>query len=209
MSLAANGLKIMLFSQANTYLDNGNFVVQKGNVTLTQGSLSVAAGTTSRCIECQQPYYRNRYYRRQFESLVQSVLDSFRRERRRRDRRRFVYCWLPDVKAAIDGKQPNLTSASNITTGTINANGDLVVSNGGVYLGNSSHGIRQADNSVEVHTAGGSGDIRLLTATGIGLEVQPNRTGRSIRFSAYRAIQRTDRLDTLNSGNKTISRRPR
>jgi hypothetical protein len=68
----------------------------------------------------------------------QSVLDSFERERERRDRRRFVYWLAPDVKAAIDGKQPNLTSASNITTGTINANGDLVVSNGGVYLGNSS-----------------------------------------------------------------------
>jgi hypothetical protein len=45
-----------------------------------------------------------------------------------------------------------------------------------------------ADNSVEVHTAGGSGDIRLLTATGIGLEVQPNEQSLSIRFSAYRAI---------------------
>jgi hypothetical protein len=76
-----------------------------------------------------------------------------------------------------------------ITTGTINANGDLVVSNGGVWPGNSSHGIRrQADNSVEVHTAGGSGDIRLLTATGIGLEVQPNRTVVVCRFSAYRAV---------------------
>jgi hypothetical protein len=49
----------------------------------------------------------------------------------------------PDVKAAIDGKQPNLTSASNITTGTINANGDLVVSNGGVYW--ETHPMASAD----------------------------------------------------------------
>jgi hypothetical protein len=47
----------------------------------------------------------------------------------------------PDVKAAIDGKQPNLTSASNITT--VNANGDLVVSNGGVYL--ETHPMASAD----------------------------------------------------------------
>jgi hypothetical protein len=59
----------------------------------------------------------------------------------------------PDVKAAIDGKQPNLTSASNITTGTINANGDLVVSNGGVYLETHPMASVTADNSVEVHTA--------------------------------------------------------
>jgi hypothetical protein len=42
---AANGLKIMPLSQANTYLDNGNFVVQKER-HVDAGSLSVAAGTT-------------------------------------------------------------------------------------------------------------------------------------------------------------------
>jgi hypothetical protein len=79
-------------------------------------TLSVGAGNNhSRCIECEQPYYRNRYYRRQFESLVQSVLDSFRRERRRRDRRRLSIGGYPDVKAAIDGKQPNLTNTSDVS----------------------------------------------------------------------------------------------
>jgi hypothetical protein len=45
MSLAANGLKIMLFSQANTYLDNGN-LCPEGERHVDAGSLSVAAGTT-------------------------------------------------------------------------------------------------------------------------------------------------------------------
>jgi hypothetical protein len=84
-----------------------------------------------------------------------------------------------------------------ITTGTINANGDLVVSNGGVWPGNSSHGIRrQADNSVEV-LSGGSGDIRHI-ATGIGFgKYNLIEQSLSCRFSAYRAVNGLT-LDTLN-----------
>jgi hypothetical protein len=37
-------------------------------------TLSVGPEQPYRCIECEQPYYRNRYYRRQFESLVKAFL---------------------------------------------------------------------------------------------------------------------------------------